>query len=404
MSGAHFDSETAVGRPAAPSGDAVAPRFLRPASRSGWLLLLLAFAALSLLALVAARRLAEGVGVFALGRPVGWAADVAGLGFWLGLALAGSAIAFGWERIAREGQRAISRGAATVSRAAAGCALVVGLLHLGRSGLAHWLLPLPVRSELWPQWRSPIAWATLAVAAWAALAVAGWRSRTASPRREAATAGAALVALALVAASSLAAPVGAGRGLLLILAFAAGALVAGLAATLVLVAAAGTELGRLPAALAACALGFGGLRLVELLAAWSGGDAGAASRVAGPLAGAFWLVIAAGVVAPQLVRLASVNASRAALVGLALAAAAGVALDRLVEPLAAETRGPLPATWSGWAPGGWDAALVAGCVGLFAALCAAASSPRRGIDKFDADELRRSATSGSPTPLEPEVT
>ena len=392
MSGAHFGSEAVERRPSDPAGGealagdlaAAAPALVPPASRGGWLALLVAVLAVGLLAVAVGWRLAEGVGVWSLGRPFAWAAEVATLTFWLGLALASSLVAVALRLLASGAERALSRRAEAMALAAAACGALVALLHLGRPGVVSWLLPLPNRAGRWPQLGSPIAGAALALVVWGALSLAA-RARPRAPdsapaatsgrRLDFATASAAFIALALVAAASAVSPPAGVGGALFVAAFVVGALVAGLGATLALAALAHESVARPAAWLAHAGLALGGLLLFELVAAWAGGDA-TASGLDGPLAWASWLALAGGVVAPQLVRLERVRASRAGLVAVAVAAAAAIWLDRLARPVSTLARDLLPSTWSPWAPGPWDAALVVGSLGLFAVLCAAAERTR----------------------------
>jgi Ni/Fe-hydrogenase subunit HybB-like protein len=398
MSEARFDSEAADRRaPEAAGGAAfrdataaLARALERPASRGAWLALLVAVLAVGLFAVTFVWSLEAGVGIWSLGRPIGWAVEAATLGYWLGLAFASSLLAVA-VRFATDGaERALARRAEAMALAAAACGALVALLQLGRPGVAHWLLPLPHPAATWPRLGSPIAGAALAFVVWAALALAARRRPrapavepppTAGRRLAVASAGVALVALALVAAGSAASPLRGIGGGLFVATFLAGALVAALAMTLALAALARESVERPAAWLASSGLALGGLLLVELLIAWQGGDAAAraaaASRLSGPLAWVSWLALAGGVAAPQLVRFERLRASRAALVAVGAAAAAAIGLERLARPVSTLTRDFLPATWSPWAPGPWDAALAVGSLGLFVLLYALADRTRR---------------------------
>jgi molybdopterin-containing oxidoreductase family membrane subunit len=48
------------------------------------------------------------------------------------------------------------------------------LIHVGRPWLGYWLFPYPNSMNLWPQWRSPLAWDVFAVSTYATISVVFW--------------------------------------------------------------------------------------------------------------------------------------------------------------------------------------------------------------------------------------
>ena len=48
------------------------------------------------------------------------------------------------------------------------------LIHVGRPWLAYWLFPYPNTMNVWPQFRSPLAWDVFAVSTYATISVVFW--------------------------------------------------------------------------------------------------------------------------------------------------------------------------------------------------------------------------------------
>ena len=54
------------------------------------------------------------------------------------------------------------------------CAGTFPLIHVGRPWLAYWLFPYPNTMNVWPQFRSPLAWDVFAVSTYATISIVFW--------------------------------------------------------------------------------------------------------------------------------------------------------------------------------------------------------------------------------------
>ena len=60
-------------------------------------------------------------------------------------------------------RNSINRFAEAMTIFAVVCAGTFPLIHVGRPWLAYWLFPYPNTMNVWPQFRSPLAWDVFAV-------------------------------------------------------------------------------------------------------------------------------------------------------------------------------------------------------------------------------------------------
>jgi molybdopterin-containing oxidoreductase family membrane subunit len=54
------------------------------------------------------------------------------------------------------------------------CAGIFPLIHVGRPWVSYWLFPYPSTMNVWPQFRSPLAWDVFAVSTYATISVVFW--------------------------------------------------------------------------------------------------------------------------------------------------------------------------------------------------------------------------------------
>src|SRR5579859_3566807 len=105
----------------------------------------------------------RGIGVWGINRPVFWAFDITNFVFWIGISHAGTLIS-AILRIADAGwRRPVTRCAEVITL----FALIIGgmfpIIHLGRPWLFFWMIPYPSERQIWPQFRSPLAWDFFAI-------------------------------------------------------------------------------------------------------------------------------------------------------------------------------------------------------------------------------------------------
>jgi len=107
--------------------------------------------------------LIKGVGVWGLNYPVAWAWDITNFVFWIGIAHAGTLISAILFLLHQRWRTSVNRVAEAMTLFAVICAFIYPVIHTGRPWYAWWLLPIPVNSGVWPQYRSPLTWDVFAI-------------------------------------------------------------------------------------------------------------------------------------------------------------------------------------------------------------------------------------------------
>lgn len=109
---------------------------------------------------------ARGIGSWSNNIPFVWGFDLANYGWWIGIANGAALFAcllVLWRAPLR---LAINRLAETLALAAAICAAIFPVIHLGRPWLAWWMVPFPSNTGLWPQPMSALTWDFWAILAY----------------------------------------------------------------------------------------------------------------------------------------------------------------------------------------------------------------------------------------------
>ena len=137
----------------------VSDRVLRPETPRWWWIGFGISLALFLLLVVAVSWLfVNGIGVWGVNIPVAWGFAIAEYVWWIALASGGTIISALFYLTRSPWRSATNRIAETMLLAAAACAGIMPILHLGRPGLFYWLFPYPNVMGVWPQVRSPLWW------------------------------------------------------------------------------------------------------------------------------------------------------------------------------------------------------------------------------------------------------
>lgn len=97
----------------------------------------------------------NGIGVWGLNNPVGWAFDITNFVFWVGIGHAGTLISAILFLFRQKWRTSINRSAGAMTIFAVACAGIFPLIHVGRPWLAYWLFPYPNSMAMWPGFRSP---------------------------------------------------------------------------------------------------------------------------------------------------------------------------------------------------------------------------------------------------------
>jgi len=108
----------------------------------------------------------RGIGVWGLSWPVFWAFDITNFVFWIGISHAGTLISAILRLANATWRRPVTRCAEVITV----FALIIGasfpIIHLGRPWLFFWLIPYPSVRQIWPNFRSPLAWDFFAIGAY----------------------------------------------------------------------------------------------------------------------------------------------------------------------------------------------------------------------------------------------
>ncbi len=140
-----------------------------------WLLLLLASASLLLLLLGSITDLVgTGIGEWGLNHPVGWAWDITGFVFWIGIGHAGTLISAILFLFRQKWRTSINRAAEAMTLFAVLAAVLYPSIHVGRIWFLYWFFPIPNQMDLWPNFRSPLLWDFVAVSTYGTVSALFW--------------------------------------------------------------------------------------------------------------------------------------------------------------------------------------------------------------------------------------
>src|ERR1700682_4370695 len=108
-------------------------------------------------------QLYSGIGVWGINRPVFWAFDITNFVFWIGISHAGTLISAILRLCNATWRRPITRCAEVITLFALMIGGMFPIIHLGRPWLFFWMIPYPTERQIWPQFRSPLAWDFFAI-------------------------------------------------------------------------------------------------------------------------------------------------------------------------------------------------------------------------------------------------
>jgi molybdopterin-containing oxidoreductase family membrane subunit len=116
----------------------------------------------------------KGVGIWGVTIPGAWGFAIINFVWWIGIGHAGTLISAILLLFKQGWRNSINRFAEAMTIFAVCCAALFPLLHIGRPWLGYWLLPYPNSMNVWPQFRSPLAWDVFAVSTYATISVVFW--------------------------------------------------------------------------------------------------------------------------------------------------------------------------------------------------------------------------------------
>jgi len=109
-----------------------------------------------------------GMGVTDLRPPVFWGMYIATFVFWVGVSHSGTIVSSLLRLTQANWRRPILRGAEAMTAFSLIVAGMFPLIHIGRVWRVYYMFPLPNQRELWPNFRSPLAWDMVAVSVYLA--------------------------------------------------------------------------------------------------------------------------------------------------------------------------------------------------------------------------------------------
>ena len=116
----------------------------------------------------------RGVGVWGNNIPVNWGLAISNYIWWLGIGHAGTLISAMLLLLGQPWRNSLNRFAEAMTLFAVVCAGLYPILHLGRPWLLYWMAPYPNTMNLWPQFRSPLAWDFFAVLTYLIVSALFW--------------------------------------------------------------------------------------------------------------------------------------------------------------------------------------------------------------------------------------
>ncbi|HEX2465862.1 MAG TPA: NrfD/PsrC family molybdoenzyme membrane anchor subunit [Thermoanaerobaculia bacterium] len=149
------------------SGDRARERLALNRFRPWLVVATLASGALTLLFFYAwGYQLWNGIGVVGMNRPVSWGIYESTFVFWIGISHAGTLISAILRVTGAEWRRPVTRCAEAITVFALCVGGLFPILHLGRAWKVYYVMPLPNSRGLWPNYRSPLAWDSVAISAY----------------------------------------------------------------------------------------------------------------------------------------------------------------------------------------------------------------------------------------------
>ncbi len=390
--------------------------------RGWWIGFGISFALVMLFLYAVTNLFVRGIGIWGVNVPVGWGFAIVNLVWWIGIGHAGTLISAILLLLRQTWRTSINRFAEAMTLFAVACATTFPILHLGRPWLVYWFVPYPNTMGVWPQFRSPLVWDFFAITTYGLTSLLFWyvglvpdlaalrdRARRPLPRIAygvlamgwrgsarhwhryeqtylllAGLATPLVVSVHTVVSLDFAVSIVPGwHSTVFPPYFVAGAIFSGFAMVLTLAIPLRAfyrlhdfiterHLDLMAKVLLATGLMVGYGYFMDAFIAYYGGNLYERSmienRTTGPYALAFWLLVAANVLAIQFLWSSRVRRNPLALFAIAIVVNVGMWLERFVIVVTSLHRDYLVSSWDMYWPTRWDVATFAGTIGLFFAL------------------------------------
>jgi Ni/Fe-hydrogenase subunit HybB-like protein len=116
-----------------------------------------------------------GIGAWGLNKTVGWAWDITGFVWWVGIGHAGTLISAVLLLFRQNWRNSINRSAEAMTIFAVICAATYIVAHMGRPWMAVYSLPLPNQyGSLWVNFNSPLIWDVFAISTYFSVSLVFW--------------------------------------------------------------------------------------------------------------------------------------------------------------------------------------------------------------------------------------
>jgi len=139
-----------------------------------WLMVAIGTMVVGLLAASLSLVTGRGIGVWGNDQTVGWACDISGFVFWIGIGHAGTLISAILFLFRQRWRTTINRAAEAMTLFAVMAAAIYPVFHLGRVWLGYWLLPAPNQMLVWPNFKSPLTWDVFAISTYFLVSLIFW--------------------------------------------------------------------------------------------------------------------------------------------------------------------------------------------------------------------------------------
>ena len=362
---------------------------------------------------------ARGTGVWGLNTTVGWAWDITGLVFWIGIGHAGTLISAILFLFRQKWRTSINRAAEAMTIFAVLSAVIYPIFHVGRVWFAYWLFPIPNQMGTWPNFKSPLLWDVFAILTYGTVSLLFWyvglvpdlatlRDRATSRARQIVFGVLALgwrgshrhwlhYERAYLLLAGLSTPLVISVHTIVSFDFAvsvipgwhttifppyfvAGAIFSGFAMVVTLMVVARRVFGleglvtmrhleNMNKVILATGTMVGYAYGVEFFTAWYSGNAYERftflNRAFGPYAWAYWIMVSCNVIVPQLFWWRRVRTSVPAMLVITVLVNVGMWFERFVIIVTSLHRDYLPSSWSYFRPSLFDISTFAGTFGLF---------------------------------------
>ncbi len=140
-----------------------------------WAAFLTSFTILIIGVIAVTYQIKVGIGTWGLNKTVGWGFDITNFVFWVGIGHAGTLISAILFLFNQKWRTSINRSAEAMTIFAVICAGIFPLIHMGRPWLFFWIFPYPnTRGSLWVNFRSPLLWDFFAISTYFTISLVFW--------------------------------------------------------------------------------------------------------------------------------------------------------------------------------------------------------------------------------------